>query len=213
MSLFAPVAPGDPRRHAPAAQRNAEPLLRVLRTVLPAQGTVLEVAAGTGQHAVHFARALPGLRWLPSDPDPEQRASIAAWAAAEGPENLHPPLDLDVADHGAPWPKAFDAAVCINMIHITPWSATLGLLAGTARTLPVGGPLAIYGPFMRGGRHTADSNAAFDQDLRRRNPAWGVRDVGEITAAAEPLGLVLDRIDEMPANNLTLTLRLQVPPV
>ena len=213
MSLFAPLAPGDPRRHAPSTERNAEPLLAVLRSVFPASGTVLEVAAGTGQHAVHFARALPGLAWLPSDPDPDMRSSIAAWTAAEGPGNLRPPLDLDVADPLAPWPPVFDAALCVNMAHISPWAATLGLLAGAARALPIGGPLAIYGPFMRGGRHTSDSNAAFDSDLKRRNPAWGLRDVGDIAAAADPFGLALDKICEMPANNLTLIFRRQFDPV
>lgn len=207
MTLFAPVAPGDPRRHAPAVQRNAEPLLAVLRDVLPARGAVLEVAAGTGQHAVYFARALPGLRWLPSDPDPGQRASIAGWRAAEGPENLAEPLHLDAADPDSPWPAPLDAVVCVNMLHISPWAATLGLLAGAGRALPVGGPLAIYGPFMRDGRHTADSNAAFDADLQRRNPAWGVRDLNDVAAAAAVHGLTLERVADMPANNLTLVLR------
>lgn len=211
MSLFDPVAPGDPRRHAPAAQRNAEPLLTVLRAVLPPQGAVLEVAAGTGQHAVYFARALPNLRWLPSDPDPAMRASIAAWRAAEGPDNLGDPLDLDAAAPDSAWPAA-DAVVCVNMLHIAPWTAALGLLAGAAGALPPDGPLTIYGPFMRDGRHTSDGNAAFDADLKRRNPAWGVRDVADVTAAAAAHGLALDRIDEMPANNLTLTLRRRPPP-
>lgn len=207
MTLFAPLAPGDPRRHAPATQRNAEPLLAVLRDALPARGAVLEVAAGSGQHAVYFARALPGLRWLPSDPDPGQRDSIAAWRAAEGPENLAEPLHLDAADADSPWPAPLDAVVCINMLHISPWAATLGLLAGAGRALPVGGPLTIYGPFMRDGRHTADSNAAFDADLQRRNPAWGVRDLNDVAAAANACGLTLERAADMPANNLTLIFR------
>lgn len=211
MSLFAPVAPGDPRRHAPATQRNAEPLLTVLRAVLPPNGAVLEVAAGSGQHAVYFARALPTLRWLPSDPDPAMRASIAAWRATEGPDNLAAPLDLDAAASDSAWPAA-DAVVCVNMLHIAPWTAALGLLAGAARILPPDGPLTVYGPFMRDRRHTSEGNAAFDADLKRRNPAWGLRDVADVTAAAAAQGLALDRIDEMPANNLTLTLRRRPPP-
>lgn len=209
MSLFDPVAPDDPRLHAPAAQRNAEPLLAVLRAVLPAAGTVLEIAAGSGQHAVYFARALPALRWLPSDPDPAMRASIAAWRAAEGPDNLAEPLDLDAAAPDAPWPATADAVLCVNMFHIAPWSAVLGALDGAARILPSGGPFVVYGPFMRDGRHTSDGNAAFDADLKRRNPAWGLRDVADTAAAAAARGLLLDRIDEMPANNLTLTFRLR----
>lgn len=207
MNLFDPVAPGDLRRHAPAAQRNAEPLLSVLRAVLPAAGTVLEIAAGTGQHAVYFARALPALRWLPSDPDPTMRASIAAWRAAEGPDNLAEPLDLDAGDSAALWPAAADAVLCVNMFHIAPWSAALGALGGAARLLPPDAPFVVYGPFMRDGRHTSDGNAAFDADLKRRNPAWGLRDVADTAAAAAARGLTLDRIDDMPANNLTLTFR------
>lgn len=207
MSLFDPVAPNDPRLHAPAAQRNAEPLLAVLRAVLPAAGTLLEIAAGSGQHAVYFARALPTLRWLPSDPDPAMRASIAAWRAAEGPDNLTEPLDLDASDPGAPWPAAADAVLCVNMFHIAPWSAAVGALDGAARVLPPDAPFVVYGPFMRDGRHTSEGNAAFDADLKLRNPAWGLRDVSDTAAAAAARGLALDRIDDMPANNLTLTFR------
>lgn len=207
MSLFDPVAPGDPRLHAPAALRNADPLLAVLRAVLPATGTVLEIAAGAGVHAVYFARALPALRWLPSDPDPAMRASIAAWRAAEGTDNLAEALDIDVSDPGAPWPAAADAVLCVNMFHIAPWSAALGALDGAARILPPAAPLVVYGPFMRDRRHTSDGNAAFDADLKRRNPAWGLRDVADAADAAAARGLMLERIDEMPANNLTLTFR------
>lgn len=206
MTLHDTAAVPDLRRDAPATRRNAEPLLAVLRAVLPASGQVLEAAAGTGQHAIFFARALPGLRWIPSDPDPQQRASIAAWRAAEGTDNLAPPIDLNVADPSATWPAA-DAVACINMIHISPWAATLGLMAGAARILPPGGPLIVYGAFKRDGRHTAPSNAAFDDDLRARNPEWGVRDLADVDAAAAADGLIDMQIIDMPANNLAIVWR------
>lgn len=195
----------DPRRrHAPAAERNRDPILEVLRRVLPERGVVLEVASGTGQHAAHFARGLPHLVWQPSDPDPDHRASIAAWTG--GIATVRPPLDLDAA--GGDWPvERVDAVVCINMIHIAPWPAALGLLAGAARVLGPGAPLYLYGPFRRGGRHTAPSNEAFDADLRRRDPAWGVRDLDEVAHAAEAAGLRPDGVVEMPANNLSVVFR------
>jgi SAM-dependent methyltransferase len=194
----------DRRRHAPAAECNRDAILDVLRRVLPPQGLVLEIASGTGQHAAHFARGLPGLVWQPSDPDPDLRASIASWT--EGIATVRPPLDLDAARPD--WPVAHaDAVVCINMIHIAPWPAALGLLAGAARILGPGAPLYLYGPFMRGGRHTAPSNEAFDADLRRRNPAWGVRDLDEVARAAEAAGLRPDGVVDMPANNLSVVFR------
>lgn len=191
-------------RTAPAAERNKEPILSVLRAILPGRGLVLEVASGTGQHAVHVARALPGLTWQPSDPDPEMRASIAAWADRLGLPNLRPPLALDVL--AAPWPiAAADAVVCINMIHIAPWAATPALMAGTARVLGAGGILFLYGPFRREDRPTAPSNEAFDAGLRRADPAWGLRDLGEVAGIARLHGLDLRAVTEMPANNLAVT--------
>jgi len=204
MTLFDPLHPADARKHAPATERNRAPILEVLRRVLPPQGLVLEVASGTGQHAVAFAEALPHLTWQPSDPDPELRASIRGWSVSAGLGNLREPLDLDAAARGWPVERA-DAVVCINMIHIAPWPAGLGLLNGAARLLPAGAPLLLYGPFLRDGRHTAPSNAAFDDSLKARNPAWGVRDLGEVERAAT--GFTLAEVVEMPANNLTVVLR------
>lgn len=196
----------DARRSSPAAQRNKDPLLAVLREVLPPVGLVLEVASGTGEHAVHFARQLPGLTWQPSDPSAEARRSIAAWASIESLPNLHPPLELDAS--AADWPIAHaDAMLCINMVHISPWSATEGLLHGAARLLPSGGPLVLYGPYRRQGIPTAPSNEAFDADLRRRDSRWGLREFDAVLALAGRNALALERVVEMPANNLVLVLR------
>jgi SAM-dependent methyltransferase len=194
----------DARRFAPAAARNREPILDVLRAHLPASGTALEIASGSGEHAVAFAAAFPTLVWQPSDPDPANRASIAAWIAAAGTPNLLPPIDLDAT--AEIWPLATaDAVVCINMIHIAPWAACLGLLRGAARLLAPGGLLYLYGPFKRDGAHTAPSNAAFDESLRARDPAWGVRDLGEVIEAAE--GFAPPAVVAMPANNLSVLFR------
>lgn len=197
--------PAD-KQHAPAAERNREPILEVLSDCLPASGLVLEIAGGTGEHAVWFAERLPGLTWQPSDPDPSALASIAAWVAEAGLENLRPPIRIDVreGDWGI---AAADAIVCINMIHISPWAATEGLLDGAARLLPAGAPLYLYGPYRRGGAHTAESNEAFDQSLRARNPEWGVRDLEAVTEAAAVRGLSFERAVPMPANNLSVILR------
>lgn len=196
------------RLSAPAADRNKQPILDVLARVLPPRGLVLEIASGTGQHVVHFAAALPGLEWQPSDPEAEARRSIAGWTAGAGLANVRAPLALDV--HDAPWPVAHaDALVCINMIHIAPWSATAALFAGAASVLPPGAPLVLYGPFRRGGRHTAPSNAAFDASLRARNPEWGVRDLEETGAVGAAHSFALDEVVAMPANNLTAVFRLQ----
>lgn len=196
----------DVRRHAPAARRNREPILDVLRPALPAAGLVLEIASGTGEHIVHFARALPRLRWQPSDPSPDARDSIAAWAASERLDNVLPPLDLDAAR--GDWPvESADAAVCINMIHISPWSATEGLMRGAARVLPAGAPLYLYGPYRRGERPLEPGNADFDRDLRRRDPGWGLREVEDVAACAAAWGLRHEATIEMPANNLSLIFR------
>jgi len=196
------------RLFAPAAQRNRGPILEVLQRVLPARGRVLEIASGSGEHVVFFARALPSMTWQPSDPDPEARASIRAWIAQEKVENVLAPVVLDMMS--ARWAyllEPFDAVVCINMIHIAPWEACLGLLYGCEQRLPAGGPLILYGPFMRGGKHTAPSNATFDASLRRQDPRWGVRDLDDVVREAGLRGFALAEIVEMPANNLTVVFR------
>lgn len=194
------------RRIAPAAARNREPILDVLRDVLPRAGTVLEVAGGTGEHAVHFARGLPHLDWQPTDPDADARASMAAWRAGEALPNLLAPLALDAASPD--WPVGpVDAVVCINMIHISPWAATEGLMAGAGRLLASGAPLVLYGPYRRDGHALAPSNAAFDEDLKRRNPAWGLRLLEKVADVAAGQGFDLERVVEMPANNLTVIFR------
>lgn len=196
----------DARLTAPAAGRNAAPILEVLRGALPARGTVLEIASGTGQHATHFAAALPALDWQPSDADPRARASIAAWREHTGLANLRAPLDLDVRRE--PWPiAAADAIVCINMIHIAPWEAAIALMKGAGTRLPAGGALVLYGPYRRGGAHTAPSNAAFDAQLRERDRAWGVRDMEAVEALAEGEGLACEARVAMPANNFSLVFR------
>lgn len=194
------------RLFAPATQRNREPILDVLRRVLPPRGLVLEIASGTGEHVTHFAGALPDLSWQPSDPSPEHRQSIAAWAVELGVTSVLPPLDLDV--RRLPWPVAqADAILAINMIHIAPWEATLGLLRGAAALLAPGAPLYLYGPYRRRGVPTAPSNEAFDQSLRERDPSWGLRELEAVVAEAEPEGFLLEQVVEMPANNLSVVLR------
>jgi SAM-dependent methyltransferase len=195
-----------PRRSAPAAERNRDPILEVLRTALPELGLVLEVASGTGEHAVHFARSLPRLRWQPSDPDPDALASIRAWREECGPANLLEPLRLDAA--AEEWPvAAADAVLCVNMVHISPWATTAGLMRGAGRLLGAGQPLILYGPYRRAGVPTAPSNEAFDQSLKARNLQWGLRDIEAVAAEAERSGLRLERVHEMPANNLTAVFR------
>jgi hypothetical protein len=194
------------RRQAPAAARNRQPILDVLRPHLPATGLVLEIASGSGEHTAHFAQALPGLTFQPSDPDSVARASIDDWAASLGLANVRPALALDAS--AADWPiAAADAIVCINMIHISPWSATVGLIRGAARVLPLNGPLFLYGPYLRAGVPTAPSNLAFDRDLRAGNPAWGLRALEEVTALATAHGFAPPLVTEMPANNLSVVLR------
>ena len=198
----------DARQFAPAAARNRDPIWSVLQPSLPATGLVLEVASGSGEHAVHFAqRAGPGLVFQPSDPDPQARASIDAWTAAAKLPNLRPALALDATSETWPIARA-DAVLCFNMIHIAPWEAAVGLVRGAARVLSAGGLLFLYGPFKREGRHTAPSNAAFDRDfLRARNSAWGVRDLEEVAALAAAQGFSAPDIVEMPANNLSVLFR------
>ena len=198
----------DSRQFSPSAARNRAPIWSVLQRHLPPRGLVLEVASGSGEHAVHFARgAGPELIFQPSDPDPGARASIDAWAAASGLPNIRPALALDAAADAWPIAEA-DAVLSINMIHIAPWDAAVGLVRGAARILPAGGLLYLYGPFKRDGRHTAPSNEAFDRDfLRARNPAWGVRDLEAVAALAEERGFAPPVIEQMPANNLSVLFR------
>lgn len=196
----------DHRLYAPATLRNREPILKVLRGVLPAVGTVLEVASGSGEHAVHFARELPALTFQPSDPSPAALLSIAAWSAQSGGFNIRPPLQFDAAD--AVWPvAAADALVCINMIHIAPWAATLGLVRGAAAVLPAGAPFYLYGPYRRAGAATVPSNEAFDLSLRRQNPEWGLRDLETVADLARAAGFSAPTVIDMPANNLSVIFR------
>jgi hypothetical protein len=196
----------DERRFSPAALRNRDPILDVLRGVLPATGRVLELASGTGEHVMHFAQALPDLEWQPSDPSPEARRSIAAWSAAEGLRNVRDVIDLDAA-HG-PWPVGpFAAVLCINMIHISPWAATMGLMRGASGALPAGAVLYLYGPYRRGDRPFEPGNAAFDADLRVRNPEWGLRELDAVIGCAADNGFVFEHAIDMPANNLSVIFR------
>jgi SAM-dependent methyltransferase len=197
---------GDDRRSAPAAQRNLAPILDVLREWLPKRGLVLELASGTGEHAAAFSEAMPDLRWQPSDAHPDALRSIAAWRSLGELDNLHDPLLIDAA--AAPWPVArADAVVAINMVHISPWAASLGLLAGAARLLGPGAPLILYGPWIESGAPTAESNIAFDADLKNRDADWGLRDVTDFAGEATRHGFDLAERSAMPANNLMLLFR------
>jgi len=194
------------RQTSEAAQRNRDAILEVLTRILPARGRVLEIASGSGEHALAFASALHALTWQPSERDAEGLASIEAWRAELGPVNLLPAVLLDVQRW--PWPvMQADAIVCINMIHIAPWAACEALLRGAAALLQPGAPLYLYGAMKLEGRFTAPSNADFDASLRARDPSWGVRDLDEVTAAAATAGLVLAEVVPMPANNFSLILR------
>jgi len=222
----------DARQYAPATERNKVPILEVLQQVLPPTGTVLEISSGTGEHAIFFAPRLAPRKWLPSDPNPIARASIAAWRKHYPAENLYEAIALDVCkpiwaveQHEAKTQEEPDslasnefqslsgidfkrdpirAIVNINMIHIAPWSACLGLMAGAKRILPAGGILYLYGPFKQDGKHTAPSNAAFDQSLRSQNPQWGIRDLEQVVAVAQAQNLSLVKTVAMPANNLSV---------
>lgn len=189
-----------------AAQRNRDPILSILRDLLAEAKLVLEIASGAGDHAVHFARHMPALQWQPSDASPEARALIRGLIAAERLANVLPPLELDAAADAWPIDRA-DALVCINMVHISPWAATEGLMRGAARVLAAGQPLYLYGPYCRPGRALEPSNAAFDADLKRRDPRWGLRELDAVAACAEANGLALERVVEMPANNLSVIFR------
>ena len=196
----------DARLSSPAVLRNRGPILNILRNLLPAQGVILEVASGSGEHITYLAEQLPALEWQPSDPSPTARASIAAWTAADRLTNVRPPLDLDAS--ALPWPvSAADAILAINLVHISPWAATQGLLREAARLLPPGGLLYLYGPFIQAGISLAPSNAAFDADLRDRNVAWGLRELAAVEAAAATSGLKIETVLPMPANNLSVILR------
>jgi hypothetical protein len=203
---FYETATAGARRSAPAALRNRQPIAEVLEEWLPDRGLVLEIASGTGEHAVHFADRFPQLEWQPSDIHPDALASIRAWRAEAGLPNLREPLTIDASS--ASWPiDAADAVLSINMVHISPWASALGLLNGAARILPAGAPLILYGPWLKDDVPTAPSNLAFDSDLKRRDPAWGLRRVEDFATAADVRGLRLIETRAMPANNMMLLLR------
>ncbi|MEY3729991.1 MAG: hypothetical protein RLZZ57_747 [Pseudomonadota bacterium] len=196
----------DARRYAPSVARNKDAIAGVLARYLPSSGLVLEIASGSGEHAVHFASSFPALVFQPTDPSEEALASIAAWRQETALPNMRAPLALDVT--AAPWPiNHADAVTCINMIHIAPWEATLGLMAGAARIIPPGGLLFLYGPYKRAGQHTAPSNAEFDASLRERDARWGVRDLETVAAEATAMGFAAPLVEAMPANNLSLIFR------
>ncbi len=199
----------DAALSSPSVARNRDPILEVIRRVLPRTGTILEIASGTGEHAVHFAAALSPLTWQPTDQEEHALSSIAAHRAASGLPNLLAPLRLDAATPDWPMERA-DAVVAINMIHISPWRATQGLMAGAGRILPPGGVLFLYGAYKENGAHTAPSNEAFDQNLRSRNPEWGIRDLEEVVELAGNHGLEFVERIPMPANNLSVVFRRQV---
>ena len=194
------------RRSAPAALRNREPIAEVLREWLPDRGLVLEIASGTGEHVVYFAEHFPQLEWQPTDIHPEALSSIASWRDAVGLSNVREPIVLNAAS--ASWPiEQADAVLSINMVHISPWDSALGLLDGSGRLLRGGGPLILYGPWLKADIPTAASNLAFDADLKARDPAWGLRSVEAFAAEAQERGFTLEQTRAMPANNLMLLLR------
>jgi SAM-dependent methyltransferase len=193
------------RRSAPAALRNREPIAEVLGEWLPERGTVLEIASGTGEHAVYFAERFPQLEWQPSDLHPDALESIRAWRA--GKPNVREPVMLDAASDDWPVDRA-DAVLSINMVHISPWASALGLIEGAARVLPPGGPLILYGPWLQGDVPATQSNLDFDADLKRRDPDWGLRLVEDFSKAAAGRAFSLEETRAMPANNLMLLLRL-----
>jgi SAM-dependent methyltransferase len=196
----------DARLEYPATHRNRDAILDVLRGALPQKGLVLEIASGSGEHAVHFAQASPALTFQPTDPEEAALKSIAAWIAHNGLKNVNPPLMLDAASDA--WPvTAADAIVCINMIHISPWRATEGLVRGASRLLKAGAPLYLYGPYRRADVETAPSNETFDESLKSRNAEWGLRNLEDVAALAYAHGFSSPEITEMPANNLSVVFR------
>jgi SAM-dependent methyltransferase len=200
------IEPTDPRMFHPHVERNREPILAVLKRLLPARALVLEMASGSGEHAAFFAKALSGASWLPSDIDPKALASIAAFRAEAAVPNLLAPVRLDAT--AQTWPvKRANAIVCCNMIHIAPWTACQGLIAGAGRVLLPGGFLFLYGPLKIDGHHTARSNQEFDTWLRGQNPEWGIRDIGDVRTLAAEHGLTLGETVPMPANNLSVIFR------
>jgi SAM-dependent methyltransferase len=207
MPFFDPQPVPTGGLHAAATDRNRDPILEVLRRVLPPTGLVLEIASGTGEHVAFFAKSFPTLRWQPSDASLAHLESIRAWATASGIDNIAPAILFDVEHQ--PWPVAHaDAILNINMIHIAPWSATEALFRGAARLLPACGVLYIYGPFQRAGQHTAESNQRFDERLRGEDSRWGVRDLDDIETLASAAGFAPPEIVAMPANNLSLVFRM-----
>lgn len=198
--------PSDKARHFPATARNRDAIAAVLKRCLPATGTVLEIGSGSGEHSIYFAGLFPGLRWQPSDPDPLNLESIAAWRDAAGKDNLCPPLAINASDVILPVSSA-DAIMCINVIHISPWDATKGLMRNAARLLPAGAPLYLYGPYRIAGAHTAPSNEVFDASLRSQNETWGVRDLEDVCAEARKNGLEFVERVEMPSNNQSVIFR------
>lgn len=194
-------------RSSPAALRNREPIAKTLAEYLPTHGRVLMIAEGSGEHAVYFAHRFPGLHWLPTDPSAEARASIEAHRNAANPPNLGAPQELDAASDDWPITGEVAAITCINMVHISPWAATEGLMRGAARTLADGGVLYLYGPYRRSGLPLAPSNAAFHENLRSRNPDWGLRALEDVAQLADRYGLALQLVRDMPANNLSVVFR------
>jgi hypothetical protein len=201
----------DDRQYAPAIQRNRQPILDVLRDVLPEEGNILEIASGTGEHAVFFAQCLTPRCWIPSDVNPQSLHSIEAWRRQSGVTNLYSPLNIDVTEPVWATEKLgikISALVNINMIHIAPWEACLGLFKGAARLLPMGGIIYLYGPYKQAGKPTAPSNLAFDQYLREQNPQWGVRNLEDVISVAQKEGFGLIKTLSMPANNLSVVFQL-----
>jgi hypothetical protein len=198
--------PSGGRMFSPAAERNKGPIAEALSQLLPPTGRVLEIGSGTGQHVLHFARVMPNLLWQPTEPDSDCLRSIAGWLSVAAPANVQAPLRLDVHDGAWPLPSA-DAIVCINVLHIAAWSATLDLMRGADRTLPADGLVYLYGPYRVGGRHTCASNQTFDAHLRAANPLWGVRELDDVIKVAGDAGFALQERMAMPANNMGIVFR------
>lgn len=204
----------DKRLRARAVIRNREPILMVLRDILPDSGCVLEVASGSGEHIIYFGQNLPHLGWVPSDIKSEALHSIQSWRSYAKSKNIEPPIYLNVSEVGWSFPEnglAFRAIVAINLIHVASWQVYLNFMRGAARNLSHGGIVYLYGPFKRDGRHTSSGNQAFDISLRHSNEEWGIRDLNEVRSSAEALNFILYKIVEMPSNNLSLIFRLERP--